>query len=323
MKSTSLVLIFILTAFFTGCEIQEADVPDSGYIFAAAEDASGAPIVGGTITLDGIQQGVTTPDTLNNVVVGDHLLRVKVQGFEAVEETVTVVKNQITEKLFVVDTPAQYGQLTFNLTPVDASLILDRTLIMGVPNSIQVETGSHSLSAFLNGYITDAPALDTLYVGPDDFLSYTKSLTLGAIGNTAGTVAGDFTLDDDYGNNISLHDYRGYIVMLSFFYSGCQPCMEEFPDINQAFIDYATYGVQVMGIDPMNPDTIVEVQQVRNNLNLQFTLLLDYGYSVNLQYGVIAYPTNIIIAPNGEIHALMLSTNYDDLTDIFDTLLGL
>jgi len=324
MKYLPICLLLPLV-LISGCAIEESNAPDTGYIYVSAIDQYGHQLIGGEIRIDNIEQGVTTPDTVANVLTGNHLLWVKVQGYAASEDTVFVVKNDIVYKEFSLDT-ADYGYLNFTLIPDYANLILDREKIVIFPSvpaePYILETGIHSVSAFLEGYKTDAPVLDSILVTPNQTIDLTKTLTAGTLGSTAGSIAADFTLQDDYGNMVSLHDYRGYIVVLSFYYSGCGPCMLEFPAINQAFLDYAGYGVQVMGIDPMNPDDLQDVQQVRQNLNLQFKLLLDYGYQVNLGYNVIAYPTNIIIAPSGEIAARWLSTNYQQLTELFDALIA-
>ncbi len=317
--------IFLPILLIIGCAIEESDAPDTGYIYVSAENQTGEPLIGGKIYIDNIEQGVITPDTVKNVLTGERILRVKVQGFTAAEEAVMVVKNDIAFRTFILDT-ADLGFLNLTLIPDTAYLVLDRQMIIPIPNQLPnpltIETGFHSVSAFIIGCKTEAPVLDSIFVGPDQTVDLTKALTAGTLGSTAGAIAPDFTLQDDYGNTISLHDYRGYIVLLSFYYSGCQPCMAEFPDINQAFLNYAEYSVQVMGVNPMYPDDLLDVQQVRQNLGLDFRLLLDYGHPVNAAYSVSLFPTNIIIAPNGEIAARWLNTTYEQLTELFDALIA-
>ncbi len=318
-------LIFLIVGllFISGCEIEESQSPDTGGIYVTAENTDGSPVVGGKIYLDGLEQGVSTPDTVKNVDVGEHSLKVKAEGYAASEDSVTVYKGEITVKNFVLEV-ADYGFLEWSISPGDGMLILDLIAREDAESPLQVETGLHTVSAFLNGFRTASPALDSVWLlTPEGTEAVAFTLEQGVLGSTAGTVAYDFTLEDDFGNMVSLHNYRGYIVVLSFFYKNCQPCMEEFPDINQAFIDFSEYGVQVLGIDPMSPDDLEDVQYVRESLGLQFKLLLDYGYTVNLQYGVSLYPTNIVISPSGEIHSRFNSTDYAELTEIFGEILGL
>lgn len=316
------ILLFFGISVFIGCTIEESDVPDTGSIFISAEDNSGAPLTGGTIYLDGVPMQ-PAPDTLENVIVGEHIVRIKITGYDAEEDTLMVVKNQVTINNFVL-TPAAFAYLNWALGTPGAAIVVDRVMLdPAAVMPLQVDAGLHSVSAFLNGNKTLTPALYSLNISPEDTESVSFTFQAGTLGNTVGMIAPDFERTDDYLDTLSLHDYRGYIVMLTFYYSNCGPCMAEFPDIDQCYIDYAPYGVQVWGVNPMNPDDLADVAQVRSNLNIHFKLLSDYGYSVNLMYGITQFPTNIIITPGGEIHTRMYSTNYADLSALFDDILGL
>ncbi len=173
--------------------------------------------------------------------------------------------------------------------------------------------------------MTQTPALISIAVDPSDTASASFNLQAGTIGNDAGDIAIDFTLEDDFGNWISLHDYRGHIVLLTFFYEACSGCNQEFPEIQQVYEDYLPHGVQVLGIDPMFFDDLESVHNVRNAHELTFKLLLDWDadYSGPNNYGVLVYPTNIVVGPGGDIAARMTGTSYEELSDIFDGILGL
>jgi cytochrome c biogenesis protein CcmG, thiol:disulfide interchange protein DsbE len=69
-------------------------------------------------------------------------------------------------------------------------------------------------------------------------LALTATGLAGCIGCTqqpsvgmVGSVAPDFTLQDSE-HTVSLHDYRGKIVVLNLWASWCLPCIEEIPDLN-------------------------------------------------------------------------------------------
>ena len=316
------VLISILL-LFTGCEITESEVPPTGDIYVSSEDASGAVITGGQIYLDNILQGQTTPATFNGVGVGDHLIKVKKTGYYAEEATFTVYENELTDAALILEL-ADFGQFEFTLDPPNAGIIIDRSLTVfsGTP-PYALEIGPHTVSAFLDGYLTSAPALDSINViDPDSVVSVTFNLTPGTIGNTEGSVAPDFTLDDIFDSSVSLHDYRGYVVLLTFFFLDCAPCMDEFPEINETFIEYLPYGVQVLGLDYMIQDSQEDLLNFRDDLGVQFPLLMDSSSVVGYgDYNVIPYPTNIIITPSGEIHTRLGSTTKEQLSEIFDDIL--
>lgn len=321
LRITPFLTIIISLA---GCEIQESEQTPVGDIAVSAVDSTGNELTGGKIFLDAIETGQFTPDTLENIPVGGHLIKVKVHGYEAAQESIAVLENQLAEIEFTL-APAQFGFLKVISEPPGAGIILDLALL-GWQNPmefIEVEAGLHTVSVFIDGYFTLEPSLDSVNVTPEDTVEVSFTLQPGANGSGVGNIAYDFTLDDDFGNAISLHNYRGYIVLLTFFYTDCQPCMQEFPEINQLFLDYAQYGVQVLGIDPMYYDDVEDVIAMRENLNIGFRLLLDEGAVYNQMYDLIAYPTNIVVTPTGEIAARMFGTTYDQLAEIVDGILGL
>lgn len=50
---------------------------------------------------------------------------------------------------------------------------------------------------------------------------------------TVGELAPDFTLKNLSGEEVSLSDYRGKIVMINFWASWCPPCRAEMPDMQK------------------------------------------------------------------------------------------
>ena len=317
-------ILLLMLIFIAGCDIQETEQAPSGDVFINAVDSAENELIGGKIFLNGLETGQLTPDTVKNIPIGEHSIRVKVHGYVAAEDSVTVFDDQIAFIEFIL-TPADWGILAVNSVPLGAEIILDRgsTGLVTPQSAMQVETGLHTVSVFLESYATINPWLDSLIVHPEDTASIDFILEAGTLGGYTGQIAYDFTLNDDFGSLVSLRDYRGYITLLTFFFSDCQPCMNEFPQINQAYLDYAQYGVQVLGLDPMFYDTIEDVIAVRQNLNISFKLLIDEGAVYNQMYEVIAYPTNIVVSPSGEIYTRMYGTSYDELAEIFDEILGL
>lgn len=319
---TTLMSILLL---FSGCAITESDIPPAGDICVSSEDAASVPITGAQIFLDNILQGQTTPDTLYNVNIGDHIVKVKKTGYYAEEAAVTVNENEVSDAVLILEL-ADFGQFDFTLDPLNAEIIIDRTLTVfsGTP-PYPLEIGPHTVSAFLNGYLTSVPALDSINViDPDSVVSVTFNLTPGTIGSSIGNAAADFTLDDIFNTSVSLHNYRGYVVLLTFFFLDCAPCMAEFPEINETFIDYLPYGVQVLGLDYMIQDSQADLVTFKNDNGVQFPLLMDYNSVIGYgSYNVIPYPTNIIITPSGEIHTRLGSTTKEQLAGIIDSILGL
>ena len=99
-----------------------------------------------------------------------------------------------------------------------------------------------------------------------------------------GTLAPDFTLPDQNGEEHKLSDYRGKKVILYFYpkdnTSGCtkQACgfAERYPQITEK-------GAVVLGV---SKDSVASHKKFEQNYSLPFTLLSDPERKVIEQYGV-------------------------------------
>ncbi len=331
MKSTNLtfsILVSVGLLLLAGCQIEEIEEGPVGHIAVSAFDTTRVTpveLLGGTIYLDGSLRSETAPDTLDGIPTGMHTVEVKVTGYELQSKQVEVYESEVAPASFNL-IPAAVGLLEVTSEPSSALIIIDLEFSGATtPHQFDnIEVGHRDVTVFLDGYRTISPALMTATViDLENPVSASFTLEPGTVGNQEGNIAIDFTLDDDFGNVISLHNYRGRVVLLSFFFKDCVACILEFPEIEAAFQDYQQHGFQVLGIDPMFFDEIEDVQEVRNDLGLTFNLLLDWQSIYANQNEVGLYPTNIIVDQSGEIAVRMLNVTYEQLADILNDLLGL
>ncbi|MEC1742806.1 TlpA family protein disulfide reductase [Schinkia azotoformans] len=111
-----------------------------------------------------------------------------------------------------------------------------------------------------------------------------------------GEPAPDFTLMDLNDNEVSLSDYRGQPVMLNFFATWCDPCIEEAPDIQKFQENYGDK-IKILIIDRAEPKVLVEEFVKKNGSSS--TYLLDINNSLSRPYGVIGQPETFYIDKNG------------------------
>ncbi|HME08084.1 MAG TPA: peroxiredoxin [Bryobacteraceae bacterium] len=117
-----------------------------------------------------------------------------------------------------------------------------------------------------------------------------------------GTMAPDFTLPDQQGNQVSLAGLRGKNVVLIFYPGdetpGCRKQLCEFRDSWQAVAGKNTV---IFGVNPQNANSHAKFQQ---NHKLPFPLLVDSGQKVGAQYltsGLIVRRTVYLIGTDGTI----------------------
>ncbi|TYQ15287.1 UNVERIFIED_CONTAM: peroxiredoxin [Acetivibrio alkalicellulosi] len=118
-------------------------------------------------------------------------------------------------------------------------------------------------------------------------------------------MAPDFTLTDFEGNETSLSDYRGKIVILNFWASWCPPCIAEMPDFDDANKELLQGDDAVILTVNLTNGFRGETEKTakdfidRNNFTLP--VLLDKEGVAAQKYSVRSIPTTYIIDREGKI----------------------
>jgi peroxiredoxin len=112
----------------------------------------------------------------------------------------------------------------------------------------------------------------------------------------------DFTLRDLDGNEVSLSDYRGKIVVLNFWAVWCKYCIEEMPDLNELDKELAEAGdALVLAVNVDEPYDTVNDYITKSNIGIK--VLLDEGAHVSSDiFGVNGYPTTFIVNKDGSLY---------------------
>ena len=114
-------------------------------------------------------------------------------------------------------------------------------------------------------------------------------------------VAQDFSLTTLQGEQVSLSDYKGKIVILNFWTSWCGPCKEEMPHM-QSFSDKHD-DIEILAVNLTSMDLGLDtVKQFVEEYRLTFPILLDEEDVVGKQYNILTIPTSYIIDPEGRIY---------------------
>jgi cytochrome c biogenesis protein CcmG/thiol:disulfide interchange protein DsbE len=125
-------------------------------------------------------------------------------------------------------------------------------------------------------------------------------LVMAPAGGAAGKPAADFTLKDVLqGQDYTLSQFKGKVVMINFFTFFCGPCREEMPDLNKIYQENKDKGYQTLGIALSSDPT--QIRFLVKQLGLTYPVL-NGNDKVSEAYGSVAVvPTTFIIDKQGNI----------------------
>jgi peroxiredoxin len=167
-----------------------------------------------------------------------------------------------------------------------------------------------------------APALSRL----DDILGQVRAQSVreSAMDNLKGKPAPARALKDLTGKDQTLAAYKGKVVMLNFFASWCGPCHAEAPHLEKEFWQkYRAKGVVLLGVNTGERGQQAQLaRQFRDQHKLTYPVLLDVGDKIAQKYGVMAFPTNVLIDQKGVVRRVEAGFNPDGLQETLNTLLS-
>jgi len=295
-------------------------------IVAALDSSSGLPLTGGLIFLNGTLTDFTTPDTLHDIPVGQYAVGVALPGFDFRMDSVVVLPSAILPVSLALPSVPWNGVIHITANVENAQVCIDdRLLAEPAPWIVHgVPGGIHSFSCYKEGYVTLPPTLlsANLYTYGYQPLTFNLELWINGIGYQESKLAPGFELRSDVGDTVALGGYRGRVVLVTFWFRDCQPCMEELPDVQQVFAELEDQGFRVLAVNPMFNDNLQDLLEVRDLLNLTFEMLMDQGYSVTQGYGANQFPTNVLIDQRGVVDWYTGSLEYAGLKARVEALLN-
>lgn len=126
-----------------------------------------------------------------------------------------------------------------------------------------------------------------------------------------GEAAPSFTLTDLQGNEVRLADYKGKGVLLNFWASWCNPCVNELPLLNEA---YKLSGVELLAVNV--GDSQETAQKFAERYELSFPIVLDSKLKIKERYRAAGLPLTVLIDEEGTL----LERHEGALTEMADIL---
>ncbi len=122
---------------------------------------------------------------------------------------------------------------------------------------------------------------------------------LGANPVVGNEKAPNFTLVDINGEQFSLSDHMGKVVLLDFFATWCGPCKDAIPTFRNLYDEYSRDQLEIISISPEDESTLRSFAR-RPDINMTWIVAQDKA-GVSDDYGIAYIPRTFLVDANGYI----------------------
>ncbi|MBA3282619.1 MAG: TlpA family protein disulfide reductase [Acidimicrobiia bacterium] len=100
------------------------------------------------------------------------------------------------------------------------------------------------------------------------------------------------------GTTARLGDYRGQALVVNFWATWCAPCVREMPEFQGVYTDL---GEQVTFVGINVRDDLDSARALARKTGVTYDLVSDADGSVAEAFGVVNFPTTVLVLPDGSI----------------------
>jgi peroxiredoxin len=145
------------------------------------------------------------------------------------------------------------------------------------------------------------------------------SVSLPALaGSSSPGPAPSFTLAARGGQDVSLAQYKGQVVMINFWASWCGPCRQEMPLLESIYKKYNKMGFTMLGVN-VEPDSNAANEWLKAT-PVSFPILYDRDSKVSKLYDVAGMPSTVIIDRSGKLRVLHRGYKPGDENEYLDSI---
>lgn len=127
------------------------------------------------------------------------------------------------------------------------------------------------------------------------------------------------TFQDLEGNELTVQDLNGKVVMVDFWETWCSPCLQVFPALDSLQNEYPEDFV-VVAVNLNSSDTVEDVINFQENRPYSFTYAIDNN-NIGDQVITTGIPFKIFLDPEGYLIKSELGitgTDYQDIKEIIE-----
>ena len=157
------------------------------------------------------------------------------------------------------------------------------------------------------------PATLFAFTPPADAKEQPPQIAGGRVDLT-GTVAPIFKGVSLDGKAYSLESLKGKTVLLDFWETWCGPCIKSMPTTEKLYADYKAQGLVVLAVDV--DETRDTVDKFLKTNPVAYPVLMGTESGIPPAYGVSAFPTFVLIGPDGKVAAHQIGFSETALSGI-------
>ncbi|OZV10913.1 alkyl hydroperoxide reductase [Tissierella sp. P1] len=156
---------------------------------------------------------------------------------------------------------------------------------------------------------------------PEDIVTEENTETAGEVAEefdiAVGKESPDFTLKNLDGEEVSLSDYRGKIVLINFWATWCTWCDKEMPDLQK--LDDENDDLVVLAVDVMEKQDVVK--EYIDNGKYDFEVVLDEDGEIARTYLVSGFPTSYFVDEEGVLlGGVPRAMTYEEMTSVLESI---
>ena len=189
---------------------------------------------------------------------------------------------------------------------------LEKDILAGIKVMEKLQQGgmqSGKLPEELEQYLKDNPKGKFAKIFSDLKQSFEMqtSMAKNKANLAEGKAAPDFTAKTVKGEEVKLSSLKGQVVLLDFWATWCAPCVAELPEMKKIYEKHNGKGLTIVGISADHDEETL-VNFVKEN-DVKWMQIYDADRkpaSPGTIYGVMSFPTTILIDAKGNISSMNL-----------------
>ncbi len=129
--------------------------------------------------------------------------------------------------------------------------------------------------------------------------------------------APELNLVDMAGNDVSLRDYAGSVVMVNLWATWCPPCKEEMPALQSYYQNHRSNGFVLIGAN--QEETLEVVQSFVADFGLTFPIWLDENYLAQRVFNTMSLPSSFVIDRDGTVRLMWVGAVSEEFLEKYVT----